>query len=372
MTGVSVEGNETIDDETILNTIAFTSTGWFSKYILREEPFLFNSEILSSDISNVVKLYQREGFLLVKVNAEQITDDENKNIEVVFRIDEGPPVTVSNVNINLNSSFDTGKINTDSLKSLAFNNLTLTAGKRFRDEDIRTDETLITGYYINNGYPHVKINFILNVDTANFLVSVNWFVDPGELSTFGKTSVSGLDYYPENFIRGKLNFTQGEVYNAEKLEETQLRLYELGIFYSVNFNSILNSSPPEVVPVRLKITEAKRFKTTLGVGYGKDEKFRTVVEFTLLGFLKGPGRINFEARKSAIEEFSLRFGYIHPEFLWERTIFRVNTFTSRVNETAYDEDSKGFNIGSLRRFSKLFMASVTYSLENVTLDVNSI
>ncbi len=46
VTGVSVDGNETIDDETILNTIAFTSTGWFSKYILREDPFLFNSEIL--------------------------------------------------------------------------------------------------------------------------------------------------------------------------------------------------------------------------------------------------------------------------------------------------------------------------------------
>lgn len=372
VTGVSVEGNETIDDETILNTIAFTSTGWFSKYILREEPFLFNSEILSSDISNVVKLYQREGFLLVKVNAEQITDDENKNIEVVFRIDEGPPVTVTNVNINLNSSFDTGKVNTDSLKSLAFNSLTLTAGKRFRDEDIRTDETLITGYYINNGYPHVKINFILNVDTANFLVSVNWFVDPGELSTFGKTSVSGLDYYPENFIRGKLNFTQGEVYNAEKLEETQLRLYDLGIFYSVNFNSILNSSPPEVVPVRLKITEAKRFKTTLGVGYGKDEKFRTVVEFTLLGFLKGPGRINFEARKSAIEEFTLRLGYTHPEFLWERTTLRLITFSSKVNEIAYGENSLGFNIGAFRRFTKSFLSSVTYILENVTLDVNSI
>ncbi len=195
---------------------------------------------------------------------------------------------------------------------------------------------------------------------------------PGELSTFGKTSVSGLDYYPDNFIRGKLNFNQGEIYNAEKLEETQLRLYDLGIFYSVNFNSILNSSPPEVVPVRLKITEAKRFKTTLGVGYGKDEKFRTVVEFTLLGFLKGPGRINFEARKSAIEEFSIRFGYIHPEFLWERTTFRVNTFTFRVNEIAYNEDTKGFNTGILRRFSKSFISSVTYSFENVVLDVNTI
>lgn len=372
VTGVSFEGNNTIETEALTDAVTLSSTGWFSKNILRNEPFLFNSEILNTDITNIVKVYQREGFLFVKVKAEEITDDENKEIDIVFYIDEGPPMIVDSVKIYNNESTENTKVNIDSIISDAYQNLTLTKGKRFRDDDIRKDEAQIIKLFIDNGYPHVNINFKLNVDTTNCLVSINWYINPGVLSKFGKTSIGGLDYYPQNFIKSKFYYSEGEIFNAAKLNKTQKRLSDLGIFYTVNFNSKLETDPPSIIPVKLNLVEAKRLRTTFGIGYGKDEKIRGMLELTLLGFLKGSGRLNFEAKRSAIEKFKFKLNYTHPEFLLEDAYLRLNTYVLKVNEIPYNENSIGVNIGILGNISKKFFSSINYGLESIKLDIGSI
>lgn len=372
VTGISFEGNKTITEETLENTIALSSTGWFAKYILRQEPFLFNSEILESDITNIIRLYQREGFLFVGVKPELITNDENKEVDVIFKIDEGTPVIVDTVIIRKNVlNAETGaKI--DSLISATYNNLILTHGKRFRDEDIRKDEAQLIKVYLDNGYPHTDIKFDLKVDTTKCLVSIYYYIESGPLSTFGETSISGLDYYPRDFISSKFKYRKGEIFNAEELDNTQKRLTDLGIFYAVNFKSVIKGASPEVVPLELDVKEAKRFKTTLGVGYGRDEKFRVAGDFTLTGIFKGPGRMNFEAKSSAIEKISLKLGYSRPEFLWEKATLRIQTNVVKVDELPYKKNSQGLSSGILGSISEYFYSSINYSLEHINLDVNSI
>ena len=372
VTGVSFEGNKSIESGTLEDAVTLSSTGWFSKNILRNEPFLFNSEILNTDISNIIRFYQREGFLSVKVDAEKISDDRNKEIDIVFKIVEGSPVIVDKVQINRVDPENNTEVNIDSIISEANRNFILTKGKRFRDEDIREDEIKLTKLFLDNGYPHINIDFELSVDTVNYLVSINWHIRQGILSKFGKTNISGLDYYRGSFIKDKLDYSEGEIFNADKLDKTRERLSNLGIFYGVNFKSILNKDPQNIIPVELNLLEAKRFKTTLGIGYGEDEKFRGSLELTLLGFLRSPGRINFEAKRSAIEKFSFKLSYTHPEFLWERTSFRLNTFVNKINELPYNENSAGLNIGILGNLSKNIYPSINYSLENINLDVGSI
>ena len=372
VTDVSIDGNKNIETETILNIVTLSSTGWVSKNILGDEPFLFSSDILSSDLLNIINLYQREGFIFAKVNAEQIINNENRTIDVIFKINEGSPIIVETISISKNESFSEDRVNLDSLISIAHQKLNLTKGKRFRDEDIITDESQIINLFLNYGYPHVKINYDLTVDTINCSVLINWYINTGPLSRFGDTSIRGLSFYPESLIRSKLNYSEGEIFNAKKLNETQARLQDLGLFYGVNFISILNADPINVIPIQLNIVEAKRLKTILGIGYGRDEKFRIALELTWFGILRGPGRINFEAKRSAIEKFSFKLGYNLPEFLSERTTLRLNTFAIKVDEIPYEQNSVGFGIGILRSFSKNFFSSITYYLEKINLDVNSI
>lgn len=372
VTGISFEGNKTITEEVLENTIALSSTGWFAKYILREEPFLFNSEILESDITNVIRLYQREGFLFVRVTPELIPNDEKKEINVIFKIDEGTPVIVDTVIIHKNILNAEAGVKIDSLISETHKNLLLTSGKRFRDEDIRNDEAQLIKVYLDNGYPHTEIKFDLKVDTTKCLVSIYYYIESGVLSTFGETSISGLDYYSRNFISSKFKYSKGEIFNAEELDNTQKRLTNMGIFYAVSYKSVLKGVSPEVIPLELTVQEAKRFKTTLGVGYGRDEKFRVAGDFTLLGIFKGPGRMNFEAKTSAIEKFSLKLGYSHPEFLWEKATLRLQTNVAKVDELPYKKNSQSLSIGILGSISKYFYTSINYNLEHINLDVNSI
>ena len=372
LTDISIKGNQNIETDIILDKLTQTTTSWFSKNILREKPFLFSSDILSSDLSNIVGLYQREGFLFVKVSSAEIVDHDNQSIELELTIDEGPPIIIDSVSIYLNEISDSSLTDPDSLLSSAYDKLALTKGKRFRDDEIKNDQTRIIALFLDNGYPRVTVNYKLEVDTTSCTVIVQWFVNSGPLSEFGETEITGMNIYSENLIRSKLKYAPGEVYNSEALNRTQQRLQDLGLFYGINFYSMVNSDYEDIVPIELKVVEAKRLKTTLGLGYGSDEKFRIALELTYLGVLRGPGKLNFEAKRSAIEEFSFKLGYDHPEFIWERSNFRLNTFAIKVDELPYEENAIGINVGIFRSFSKHFFASVNYIHESIDLDVTSI
>ena len=369
---ISIKGNQNIETDKILETLTQTTTSWFSKNILREKPFLFNSDILNSDILNIIALYQREGFLFVKVNSQEIVDNENQSIKLELIIEEGPPIITDSVSILINDISNSILTNPDSLQISVYKKLQLTKGKRFRDDELKNDQSRIIGFFLDSGYPRVIVNYKLEVDTASYTVLVRWIVNSGPLSEFGETTITGMSIYPESLIRSKLKYSPGEVYNSEVLTKTQQRLQDLGLFYGINFYSMVNPDYEDIVPIELKVVEAKRIKTILGLGYGSDEKFRIALEFTYLGVLKGPGKLNFEAKRSAIEKFSFKLGYDHPEFIWERSNFRLNTFAISVDELPYEENAIGVNVGIFRSFSKHFFASVNYIFERIDLDVTSI
>lgn len=359
-------GNDSLSSEMILEQIQHYPTSWFKDVILFEDPFLFSKDIFEKDIDRIIRLYQREGFIDAAIKkVDFIQDDENKKVELKISINEGTPVNVDS--IKFIGSIENKKLIPDIAKEL-----NLSKGKRFRDKLISNDKNLILNKFVNNGYPYVDANYLLSLDTIKSEVTINWQIKPGELSRFGDILFNGNTRTEADLLEEKLTFSTGDIYSVKELDSTQRNIYDLGLFYIVSLNAELNNPDSNLIHVKVNIEEAPQFNTKLGIGYGRDEKFRSSLNQDWLSFLGGARQLNFKAKYSSLEPYNLRLSLLQPDFIWERTTLTATGFLQKQKEPSFTIDRLGIQLGLYRPFLFNISGSVKYTFENNNLDLMSI
>jgi outer membrane protein insertion porin family len=97
-------------------------------------------------------------------------------------------------------------------------------------------------------------------------------INPGPVSHFGATTVTGNNHVDEDFIRKQFDYREGEDYNKSLLDKTRESLYHLQLFSVV---SVLpqkdKTTLRDPIPVNLYIEEAPRMNTEFGAGYGTED-----------------------------------------------------------------------------------------------------
>jgi outer membrane protein insertion porin family len=360
-------GNNSLSSEIILEKIQHYPTSWFSDVILFEDPFLFSKDIFEKDKVSIIRLYQREGFINVKIEHVIFSkNDDNKSVEIKIDLKENNPILVDSVEFIID--------NEDLKKQIPKikQKLLLKSKKRFIDELIKKDESIIINSFINNGYPYVDVNYSLDLDTSKSEVDIKWEIDLGRLSRFGNFSFVGNERTELNLLESKVSFQYGDLYDRTELDTTQKKIYDLGLFYIVSVNAQLDKTDSNRIPVVINIEEAPRFNTKFGLGYGRDEKFRISLDQKWLAFLGGARQLSLYAKYSSLEPYNIRLSFLQPDFLWVETTLSSSGFLLRQTEPGFTINRLGANV-SLRRplFLEIF-GSIKYTFENSNLDINSI
>lgn len=89
---VEVDGNENIDNEKI------------EKVILLKPTEIFNIRKYQEDIANITEIYTSSGYAYANVEPIVNLDDETKEVDIVYKIEEGNPVKVGRINITGNKT----------------------------------------------------------------------------------------------------------------------------------------------------------------------------------------------------------------------------------------------------------------------------
>ncbi len=360
-------GNKSLSSEIILEQIQHYPTSWFSDVILFEDPFLFSKDIFEKDKESIKRLYQREGFIDVKIeNVSFSKNDDDKSVEIKIDINENNPILVDSVEFSID--------NEDLKKQIPKikEKLLLKSKKRFIDEFIKKDESIIINSFINNGYPYVDVNYSLDLDTSKSEVDIKWKIDLGRISKFGHISFVGNERTELNLLENKVSFKYGDLYDGTELNTTQKKIYDLGLFYIVSVNAELDKPDSNRIPVVINLEEAPSFNTKFGLGYGRDEKFRISLDQKWLAFLGGARQLSLYAKYSSLEPYNIRLSFLQPDFFWEETTLSSSGFLLRQTEPGFTINRIGANV-SLRQplFLEIF-GSIKYTFENSNLDINSI
>ncbi len=118
------------------------------------------------------------------------------------------------------------------------------------------------------GYPLASVEKRrIEVDMADKTVHAAACIDEGPLSKFGPMSISGLKTVQPRYVMRRIAWQEGDVYNADCVEETQKRLLNSDLFSSVLISHDEQLDQAGELPMKMKMAEAKHRQVSLGVFY---------------------------------------------------------------------------------------------------------
>jgi outer membrane protein insertion porin family len=373
VTDISLSGNRAFSDKDLFKQTETKRVDWFSEHILQQEPFLFNSEILETDIQRIKTFYQREGYLFVEVpQPEMKIDQKSRSVALTFRVRENTPVIVKEVTFSLPGGQSGRPHDIDSLLTRAQSDLLLKSKTVFRDAHVTADRKTLLTILANSGYPFATVDHRLFVEMRDTTASVNWMIIPGPSAVFGDVTITGNDRVPVDLVQGKLTFRQGTSYNAAKLIESQTAVYNLGLFNAVTIRADLDDTTSTIVPVTVTLKEATQIKLFLGAGYGKEEQFRVTAELRLLDVVADADKLNLELKHSALQPYEIKLTYLQPDFLFNNMTLSVIPTVRSETETAYSMTRFGSRISLDYPLFRQVHGSIGYGIEKVELDTASI
>lgn len=302
---------------------------------------------------------QPYGYYKVLVRASLIKEEEAWIAR--YDIEPGPPVIITNIDINLTGPAQTQQKLQDYLKDLP-----LKVGDRLqhaRYEEIKKTllrRTVQSGY-LDAEYAQSRINIVLETNQAQIILAL----DSGPRFRFGQVSFY-QETYDEDFLRRYIKFKQGDPYNPAELLQFQADLSNSGLFERIDIEPRRDLSIADEIPIDVFLKENKPRKWKFGLGYGTDTGFRGNVRHSRRVGRRGH---NIGVDLLASEKIQSLLGtYIIP--LDDPTTEEM-AYTARAsNETTESRDSNIFSLsGSYTSLHHVWrrVISLNYEYEDSTV-----
>lgn len=219
-----------VSENPIINRLAFEGNNRIDTKVLEAEVQLkprmvYTRTRVQTDVRRILDIYRREGRFAATVEPKIIKQPDNR-VDLVFEIDEGAPTKISNIAFIGNRRFTD-----DKLQSIIQSQQThwysfLTGDDVYDPDKLQADRELLRRFYLKSGYADFRINSAvaeLSPDRKSFFVTFT--IEEGPRYKFGEININtSLPDVDVAQLQDALRTTQGDWYNADRVEETVNRL----------------------------------------------------------------------------------------------------------------------------------------------------
>ncbi len=364
---IEFSGNKTFTDEQLKDKLSQHPPSFVQGLLFWQQPDPFSKNILRQDIQTLIRFYQTEGFLNIKITSTQTI--EQNSVHVLLNINEGEPVSIDTVKFHLVLS-DTSLIDyKQKLIKAAKPSLRLQTGERFRDQNLRQDMRMVTEHFLENGFPLITVEG--NTRLNNNRVDVTLTINSGPLCVFSETSIKGNNRIVSERIKKQLTFSPGDTVQQSLIESSQRKIYQLDVFQYASVNLEFEKRDGQKLPVTIMVEETAKMTTKIGLGYGREDKFRAFLDLQRIGFFGDVRQLHFLAKHSYLEPYHFNVRWIHPAFIRDIE-FSINPFYRRQREPSFSIDRAGANLMLQKQFGIGTDVYLQYTLEQDNLDINQI
>ncbi len=207
LNSVNVESNEELTKREIIDDIGKVKGDIITGYDL----YMIEK--------NIKRLYEEEGLMFAKVDAELDKADTARYADMNIEIDEGVEFYVRSITFNGNEVFDD-----DDLASAFDDTHTKSwyefwSSSKFDKNEYETDLGLLKQFFKREGYIDARIlsdSLIYNEDEETVDIVLN--VDEGNKYYLRNVSFEGNTVYEDDLLLKRLDFKVGDEYNAEQFE----------------------------------------------------------------------------------------------------------------------------------------------------------
>lgn len=245
------KGNRSIPSEDLTPLVTLQT-----EQFLTHPHGVFSRQMLNQDVSALTAYYQSRGFLQVRITPHQyMTEGE---MAVTFMVDEGPVTRVHDLAFQGAAAGDVRKFKPD-LQALP--------GRPYSAQIINQDREKILTYFGDQGFnqatvtPHVT-------PLPDHQMSVSYEIHPGAGEKVARVVVLGNQHTRTGVINRQITLKPGNPLSQAQVYESQRRLYDLGLFSSVQITPMNPAGAEPDKTVLVNVREADRW--TLGYGFGLD------------------------------------------------------------------------------------------------------
>lgn len=213
------------------------------------------------------------------------------------------------------------------------------------------------------GYPLAQVRDRTTVvDHPTTTMAVTLAVDAGPFARFGPLRIEGLDAVEDDYVRGLLDWREGETYNKDKVERARQALAGTGLFENVQIAPGEAVGPDHGLPIALTVTEAKHRSIGFGASFSTSEGLGGEVFWEHRNLLGRNERLRLGLTVAEIEQvLDARFG--KPGFLRPDQVLQVDGALTNRDTEAFSEQSFSGALGVERQWAENLRLSAGLSGE---------
>lgn len=238
ISGIKFTGNSFIQDYELQSIIKLKP----SKLFFRSE---FSLKKLNRDKISLESYYKSNGFLNIEIT-EKYESISNNYIDVHFYINEGMQFKLKE------SSFFGNKLFTN---NDLIDILNLSPNENFNPSKIRKQLKVLKRKYLIKGKIDVSIMDEIKIENNNAIARINIF--EGTSYFINNIHVSGLNSVKEKYVLREVLFKTEDIYNIDEIDESKRRIFDSGLFSSVEIINKLVDKENGVVDIEIRVREYK-------------------------------------------------------------------------------------------------------------------
>jgi len=323
-------GNQAFTDKELKKLMETEEWGMFSWLT---DSGLLKKEKLRDGINRVKVFYMNNGYIQAQIGEPEITHDK-KWIYVKIPVSEGRQFKVGKVEI----TGDTISVPRQEL----LDKLNIRKKDYYDREAIAKDLEYLTRMVQNDGYAYAEINPKTVTKDAEQKVDITYDIKKGSLVYFNRINVTGNTKTRDKVIRRQLDFTEGDLYNSDKLKSSYAKLNRLRYFEEVHFQTA--KGPEEnLTDINIGVKERPTGMFSIGAGYSGQDGAMVMAQIAQQN-LFGRGQSLTLQGALGTESSSIDLSFTEP-YLFDLPLWMKADIWKMTREyDSYNLDSTGFGI----------------------------
>ncbi len=336
--------------------------------------FLKKSDLISNFFMNpknvtrsLENLYYQNGFLRSNIRLSKTSfEPENRRVQVVFMIREGPQFKVDRIEVNGNRFFEENQI----INVINIRLEDIFSSKKFNDANFKIKEA-----YAQKGFNNVRVESQIQIHDEKATVDLAFIVFENQRSIIKEIHISGNLLTKRNILRRELTFKEDDVIDFRAINVTRKRLYDLGIFELVNIEAVPlgedsdvwskqegKSSLDKAYRVEISVVELKPYRLRYGLEFDTETSFGISGELINRNLL-GNAQLLGASFRLNLDERDLRGFFRTPYFFTKKINTEFFTFVNRSIKPLFTVDRFGFTLQQQIELRKSYILSYNYTFE---------
>lgn len=361
---INIVGNESFDDEVLLDGFELSSTEWLSFWTDNDQ---YSKQKLSADLERLRSYYLDRGYINFKVESTQVSiTPDKKDIYITINVSEGKIFSISEVKL-------AGELILPPEKLIDL--ISVQPGDDFSRKKATQTSKRISDALGHEGYSFANVNMIPDIDDENAEVKVTFFVDPGKRVYVRRINMEGNTKTRDEVLRRELRQMEAASISTLNVEKSKQRLSRLGYFETVDVETPPVPGSTDQVDVKYSVVEKASGNLLAGIGFSQSQGVVLNASISQNNFLGTGKRVGAAFNNSAVNRV-YSVSYLNPYYTIDGisrgfSMSYRTTDADEANTTDYQTETAEAGVSFGFPINEEDRINLGLDFESTTLDVSS-